>query len=222
MALYSRCSSRSVFRYFLFVLISLLVIACGGGSDDTNNTNSASNSAPVISGTPGVLVSQDTPYSFLPRYSDKDGNKLTFLIINKPAWASFNSSTGALSGTPTSTHVGTTSGVTISVSDGTATASLPAFDITVVATKTGSASLSWIAPTKYTDNTIMTDLAGYEIHYGISPKNYSKVIKINNPSTTNYTINNLPSGTYYFVMRSITGTSKSAFTPEISKVIIAN
>ena len=46
--------------------------------------------------------------------------------------------TGSLSGTPTTTDVGTYSNISISVSDGTVSASLPAFSIAVVAPQTGS------------------------------------------------------------------------------------
>ncbi|WP_233081720.1 Ig-like domain-containing protein [Rheinheimera soli] len=91
------------------------------------------NSTPVISGSPATSVNEDSLYSFTPVATDADaGTTLTFSISNKPTWASFNTATGALTGTPTNNDVGTTSGIVISVSDGTATASLPAFAITVV------------------------------------------------------------------------------------------
>src|SRR5690606_28896422 len=50
---------------------------------------------------------------------------------NRPAWASFSTSTGALTGTPADTHVGTTSNIVIRVSDGTETVALAPFSITV-------------------------------------------------------------------------------------------
>jgi len=89
------------------------------------------NRAPVISGTPATSVTENTAYSFKPVASDADGDKLTFSIAKKPAWASFSSSTGRLSGTPGNSHVGTTSGIVISVSDGSVSRSLPAFNLTV-------------------------------------------------------------------------------------------
>src|SRR5690606_30356064 len=66
--------------------------------------------------------------------SDPDGQTLTYSITNKPAWASFSTSTGRLSGTPGDNHAGTTSGIVITVSDGTLSASLAAFSITVAST----------------------------------------------------------------------------------------
>lgn len=91
------------------------------------------NDTPVISGTPATSVNEDSLYSFTPTASDADtGTTLTFSISNKPVWATFSTSTGHLTGTPDDTHLGTTSGIVISVSDGSASAGLPAFAITVV------------------------------------------------------------------------------------------
>lgn len=114
------------------------VVAVTDGKDTAvtivNVTVDAVNDEPVINGTPAVSVNQDEPYSFAPVASDIDADKLTYSITNKPSWASFNTATGALTGTPAKADVGTTSGIVISVTDGTASVSLPAFDIKVVAT----------------------------------------------------------------------------------------
>ena len=91
------------------------------------------NDAPVISGSPAATIIQDAQYLFAPTASDIDGDTLTFTIINKPVWASFNVANGVLSGTPTSNDVGTSTGIVIRVSDGTASVALPSFDIKVTA-----------------------------------------------------------------------------------------
>ncbi len=93
----------------------------------------AANRPPVISGTPATTATVGTAYSFTPTASDPDGNPLTFSIVNRPTWASFNTSTGALTGTPAAGNVGVTSGIVITVSDGQASASLPSFNLTVSA-----------------------------------------------------------------------------------------
>ncbi|MEW6774692.1 MAG: putative Ig domain-containing protein [Bdellovibrionota bacterium] len=94
------------------------------------------NDVPTISGTPPTTVSEDSFYTFVPSASDDDlGDALSFTIQNKPAWASFSAVTGELSGTPINADVGTYVGIVISVQDlGGATASLPAFSITVTNT----------------------------------------------------------------------------------------
>ena len=63
--------------------------------------------------------------------SDADGDSLSFSILNRPAWASFSSSTGRLSGTPAESDVGNYGNIVISVSDGEDSAALPAFSVTV-------------------------------------------------------------------------------------------
>ena len=90
------------------------------------------NDAPTISGTPNTTVAEDTAYSFTPTGADADaGATLAYSIANKPGWADFSTTTGALTGTPTNGDVGSTSGIVITVSDGTLTASLPTFNLTV-------------------------------------------------------------------------------------------
>ncbi|MDX1281589.1 putative Ig domain-containing protein [Shewanella colwelliana] len=114
-----------------------------GVSDGTVTTNLAAfgltvintNDAPTISGAPATSVNEDSAYSFTPTAADVDsGDNLSFAIANKPTWASFNSATGQLSGTPTNDDVGSTSGIVIGVNDGTLTTNLAAFSLTVVNT----------------------------------------------------------------------------------------
>ena len=91
------------------------------------------NRPPVISGTPASSDVAGQAYSFSPTASDPDGNTLSFTIANKPVWATFSSTNGKLTGTPTTAQAKTYSSIVISVSDGTASASLPAFSIQVTA-----------------------------------------------------------------------------------------
>ena len=91
------------------------------------------NDAPVITGTPAAQVDEDSNYSFTPSVSDVDaGDTAAFSVVNAPSWASFDTTTGALTGTPDNDDVGVTSGIVITVTDSaSAQASLAAFSITV-------------------------------------------------------------------------------------------
>ena len=91
------------------------------------------NTAPAIAGTPATTATVGVAYSFRPTASDANGDALSFSITNQPGWASFNTTTGALTGTPAAGNVGAKTGIVISVSDGKATTLLPAFSITVAA-----------------------------------------------------------------------------------------
>lgn len=98
------------------------------------------NSAPVISGTPGSTAAVGSTYAFTPKAADANDQTLKYTIANKPAWATFSSSTGRLSGTPKSTHIGTYSGIVVSVSDGIATSSLPSFSLKVTTASTSTSN----------------------------------------------------------------------------------
>jgi hypothetical protein len=153
---------------------------------------------PTIGGTPATQVTAGAAYSFTPTASGPAGLTLTFSIQNLPSWAAFNSATGALTGTPSSANVGTFSNITISVSDGQASASLPAFSIQVSAQTTGSVPLSWVPPTTNTNGTQLTDLASYVISYGTSATALTDQITVSSATATTYTVTGLASGTWYF------------------------
>ena len=120
-------------------------------------------------------------YSFTPAASDPNGDVLTFSVTGRPSWAAFDSSTGRLQGTPTQGDVGTNANIVISVSDGAATRSLASFNIQVVATATGSATLSWVPPTQNSDGSPLTNLASYRVYYGTSSGTYPNSMTVNNP-----------------------------------------
>jgi hypothetical protein len=90
-----------------------------------------SNRPPSINGTPATSVAEGAAYDFTPSAADADGDTLSFSISNRPSWASFNTSSGSLNGTPSFNDAGTYSNIKISVSDGTASTSLNPFSIYV-------------------------------------------------------------------------------------------
>jgi hypothetical protein len=99
----------------------------------------AASNAPTISGTPGAAVAAGSNYSFTPVAGDPDGNALTFSILNAPSWASFSTRTGELSGTaPATVTASIFPNIVISVSDGTLSASVAPFSISVQPTATGT------------------------------------------------------------------------------------
>ena len=198
------------------VLVSLALVGCGGGEGVTvNPTSSTANevgttATATISGAPMTGITVGTQYSFTPTASDSDGGTMTFSIQNMPTWASFSTSTGKLSGSPKDTDVGTTSNIVITVADGSATASLSAFSITVTGTTgtttptTGSATVSWVAPTENSNGTALTNLAGFRVYYGTSSAALNQVVDVDNAQATSYKVSGLTTGTWYFAVTSIT------------------
>jgi len=138
--------------------------------------NAAPDNAPVISGTPATSVVAGSAYSFTPSASDPDGNPLTFSITNKPSWASFSTATGALTGTPTASQVGTFSNILISVSDGTLSQALPTFSITVNAVAnhapviSGSPATTVVAGNLYSFTPTASDAPGNMLTFSITGK----------------------------------------------------
>lgn len=203
--------------------VSALVACGGGGSEESAPTapgTGGPNRPPTISGSPPAQVAAGSAYSFTPQASDPDGDSVTFSVQNRPAWASFNSNTGRLSGTPSSGDIGTYANVSISVSDGSLSANLSAFTVTVNGTVAGSATLSWSPPTTRSDGTALTNLAGYRIYYGNAPGQYGTTLTLNNAGLSSYVVEGLSPGTYYFAVTAFDATGvESNFSAPASKSI---
>jgi hypothetical protein len=182
--------------------------------------SAAPNRAPTITGTPATMIMTSSQYSFQPTANDPDGNTLTFSIANKPSWATFSTSTGLLQGTPAGGDVGTTSGIVISVSDGTVSAALPAFSVTVTPVAVGSATLTWTPPTQNSDGTPLTNLAGYKFFWGPAAGSYPNSVTVNNPGLTSYVVTNLLPGTYFFAATVVNSAgTESVMANAVSKTI---
>jgi hypothetical protein len=195
---------------------TITVTKSGSGS-------SSGNAAPKISGTPITTAAIGKAYSFQPTASDSDGDKLTFSIKNKPGWAGFSTSTGRLYGTPSSSSASTYSSIVISVSDGKTSASLPAFSLNVSGSAAGgdaSVTLRWSAPTRNTDGSTVTTLAGYRVYYGQSPGSYSRTLSLPNASLTSVGIEGLATGTWYFAVKALAHNGQeSAYSQPVSKLV---
>jgi hypothetical protein len=192
----------------------------GGGTGTTPPPTTPTNTAPTISGSPITTAKVSLPYSYAPTATDVDGDRLTYSIIGKPSWATFDSASGTLAGTPPAGSVGTYTGVQISVSDGKASTPLASFSISVLEPVVGSAELAWQPPTANEDGTTLTDLSGYVIRYGKSSGALDQSVRISNAGTTAYVVENLTEGTWYFTLSSINGAGvESRPTGSVSKTI---
>ncbi|HWX29664.1 MAG TPA: InlB B-repeat-containing protein [Steroidobacteraceae bacterium] len=128
------------------VLMSGALAGCGGGSVAVTQSSGQSTTTPTISGTPPTTVAVGSVYKFTPTVSDPSGHSLKFSIQNAPRWATFNTSSGQLNGTPSGADVGTTPNVVISVTTGNPPAAqLPAFSLSVVAATTATYTISYNA-----------------------------------------------------------------------------
>ncbi len=220
--------SRRASAIVCLIAAPMFLAGCLGGSGSSEGfsttpnpdpTPGPTNSAPVISGSPSSAVTVGNTYSFTPTASDADGDTLTFSIENQPAWASFDTATGQISGQPTVGDLGMYDNIVIRVTDGVDTTSMSPFAVSVNSVATGSVSLSWTPPTQYTDGSSLS-VAGYRIYYGTQQNVYNQQVDITNPSVSTVTIDNLTPDTYYFVATSIDSSGvESSYSNVATKVV---
>jgi len=137
-------------RFFPVMIAAVLGLATITASQtaEAGRRRSYYTSTLTISGTPATSVVVGSSYYFKPT-ATSSSSSIGFAIVNKPTGAIFTSSTGALSYTPTAANVGTYSNITISVSDGSKTATLAPFSLTVQA----APAPALVAPPATTTNT---------------------------------------------------------------------
>jgi hypothetical protein len=233
--------------FIALAMTTVITAGCGGGggggsasasdssgSSGSTGSSAGTNTAPTITGSPTTQASVGSAYSLAPQANDADGDTLAFSIQNKPSWAQFSTATGQLTGTPAAQE--STADIVITVSDGKASASLPAFSITVgTAAVSGSASpgspgssapsgpgvsLSWDVPTRTEDGETLQDLAGYRIHFGTNQSALVSSIEVQSAGSNNFTVQNLRPGTYYFAVRAVAANgSESKLSNIISRVV---
>jgi len=174
--------------------------------------------APTISGTPYTSAAINNIYVFQPSARDQEGAALRFSILGKPSWLTFSSTTGRLSGTPLAANAGTSARMTISVSDGQHSTSLPAFTLAVLkpVAVLSSVTLRWTAPVENVDGSPLVNLAGYRLNYGTDPNNMDQRLELPGKDMTSASIEELPAGTYYFV---VTAYNTDAVESELSEIV---
>jgi hypothetical protein len=217
-------SKNVLARFGAITLLCGLLGAClggggGGGGDGTSNSDGSGR--PTISGSPPGSITEGSSYDFRPTAADPDGQALTFQVQNKPGWATFDTDTGALTGTPSVSNVGTYANIVISVSDGTHSVALPSFNIQVVqqSAAVGAAEVSWSASTTDTSGN-PAEAMGYKVYYGRAPGTYEQSVPIPNAGVVSAVIEDLTSGTWYFAVTALDAAGmESDLSNEASKTI---
>lgn len=213
---------RSFWTPSVVVILLLVLTACGGDSDSDSDSGSGSadptpgpgrGNRLSIAGVASSGVNPGDSYAFQPRVTGHEGRPLSFEILNKPSWTQFDQLTGRVTGVPQDADIGATIGIVIRVSDGTATAQLPPFNVYVETLFPGVIALDWLPPTANVDGSPVDDLAGYRVYYGIEYGRYTEVIDIDDPNNMSHIVDNLPPNLYYFVATAYDATGfESAFS----------
>ena len=120
---------RTILKCSSLLLTSLLVISSCGGGGGSAPVPVIQNSAPTISGSTSTIRVGEA-LNFTPSANDTDGDNLVFSITGIPAWATFDTASGLLTGAAAMADLGSISSITISASDGQLSSSI-SFDLTV-------------------------------------------------------------------------------------------
>ena len=103
-------------------------------SDDFTLTVTNTNDAPTFSSTAVTAATEDAAYSYTATASDVDvGDTVTLTGTTIPTWMSFDATTGALTGTPTNSEVGSHA-VTITATDAAGATATDTFTVVVANT----------------------------------------------------------------------------------------
>lgn len=108
--------------------------------------------------------------------------------------------------------------ITAEITDSQGNVSQSEVNITVAAA-TGLATVSWQAPTQNTDNSDLTDLAGFKVYYGESEDALDDFILVEDPNQLSYEFSQLTPGTlYFFAVTAYNGTGvESDMSAVVSK-----
>ena len=185
------------------------------------------NTPPTLAGSPAPTVATGHGYTFLPKSGDPNDLRLVFSIVNKPSWATFDSTTGLLSGTAGA--VGTYANIVITAYDGWSKATLPAFNIAVTqaaattvpppAASTGSATLAWIPPTENSNGSVLTDLAGYRVYFGTTPE-VQETLTLANAGLTRYVMTGLSKVTWYFAISAYDRSGNESARTDVASIAV--
>ena len=91
----------------------------------------------------------------------------------------------------------------------------------ITPTQNSAVTLSWQPPTENTDGSTLTDLSGYVISYGTQEGSYPNTITLTNPGLSDYVVDNLSPGTYYFTITAVAsdGTQSAPSAPVSATVV---
>lgn len=164
----------------------------------------ASRAAPEFVGAPNDRARVGQDYHYQPTVQGAAADTLSFTAVNLPPWARLDPKTGAITGRPATTHIGTYESIAITVTDGSQRkATSREFAITVFGPASGVARLQWPAPVSKVDGSLLDDLAGFRILYGRDPEELDHSVWISNPDARSYEFATLEEGAWYFAIVSV-------------------
>lgn len=199
---------RFVKDLFWYAILIPLLAGCGGGSDNGGTIGSTTATLSL------ACVPTDVAYneSVTLNWSSSDAETCTA----SGSWSGDKATTGS----ETIDSLTDDCTFTITCTDDSGGSVSDSVNVTVAVNNAGTASLSWTPPTKNTDGSDLTDLAGYYIHIGSSSGDYNEIITVNQNDIASFLVEDLAEGTWYFALSAFdTSGNESEKSNEGSKVI---
>ena len=191
-------SFRSVAQQVLTLTLALSVSACLMDSAIDGSENAAVSLTITSPSSASEMDTSDPAVSLA-------GNAGSDMGIFKVSWANDRGGEGVANGTDSwqTASIDLELGenvITVTAEDTAGTKTSRSIVVNRETGQTGSATLSWVAPTARTDGTPLTNLAGFTVFYGRMSGIYDYQIDINNPGISTYVVENLVSGNWYFAL----------------------
>lgn len=176
----------------------LALAACSGDGSSGGGTTPTTTPPPVATPAPTVTLTANPT-------TVRSGNAATL------SWSASNatqctasggwSGTKATSGSQSTGSLVTNNSYTLTCS-GAGGSTSRSVTVTVETATTGTADLSWIAPTTNTDDSPLTDLASFRIYHGLTAGSLQHVGTVGASELT-YRVSNLASGIHYFAVTAV-------------------
>jgi Fibronectin type III domain len=87
-------------------------------------------------------------------------------------------------------------------------------------TSSDAVTINWTPPTENTNGSALTNLSGYNIHYGTASGDYTQTISVSNAGIATYVVDDLNPGTYYFAVGAVNSQgTESPVSSEVSATV---
>ncbi|MDE2262729.1 MAG: fibronectin type III domain-containing protein [Gammaproteobacteria bacterium] len=114
----------------------------------------------------------------------------------------------------------TSQAATTGAGSGTGLGSSTGLGASTPPTASTGVTINWQPPTENTDGSALTNLAGYDIHYGTKSGNYTQTVSVSNPGVATYVVDNLSPGTYYFAVAAVNASgTESSLSSEVTATV---
>lgn len=186
--------------FLLLSLVALTACKTTGSQPVAQAVEPANPVSPIVPSARNMIAVIDQPFVITKADLDLSEDHHVVQIAGLPNWLSFDPSSEELHGSPANEETGINDSVVLDTVDELGRSQSHQLTIEVAAISGFTAEFSWWAPTQRTDDSALTNLAGFKIYAGRNQHDMEEWVTIPNPSIDRHTIENLGSGTWWFAL----------------------